>query len=570
MMNPNEDDAELLRRYAEEGSNAAFAELVRRHVGLVYAAALRQLGGAVHRAEEVTQGVFIDLARKAGALARRTEIVGWLYTSTHHAAAKLKRDEQRRQHREQEAHTMQEISSDSADRIDWDRLRPVLDSAMHELGERDRAVILLRFFQGRRFAEVGHTLGMSEDGARMRTERALEKLHGLLARRKITSTTAALGLLLANQPAVAVPAGLAASVAGAALAGTAGTAALTAGGMTGIFFSTMTTKIGWMVGLTAAGLGLGTAVWQNQEAQAARSRAETVAQERDALREQVAGMRQRVTLETERRAALERTAEANLTVKSKVPPMTARGSLSGPNGMSAAKEEPAAAKWSLMPSSGSPEEDRKRIREINGKNVDASYAALYQKLGWTAEQREQFKAMILDCEESGSALFKKAVAVAREKNPAMDRAEQYEIFEASQAQLRQEQQAEARRRFGAAVGDALEQFQIRQPVRFLAQGLTNERPSHLPPVTMTMLTPAEADQLTEIMASHAQGPVSKVELAALDMDAVVVQAQTQGLLNAAQAAVLRADVARAQAQQQAQRAQNTMPLAELKAKMGKP
>src|SRR5688572_27873578 len=100
------DDAELWRRYAERRDEAAFAELVRRHVDLVYAAALRQLGGAKHRAQDVTQSVFVDLARRAGALAGRTEIVVWLYTSTHYAAAKLKRGEQRRQTREAEAQLM--------------------------------------------------------------------------------------------------------------------------------------------------------------------------------------------------------------------------------------------------------------------------------------------------------------------------------------------------------------------------------------------------------------------------------------------------------------------------------
>src|SRR5687768_5857567 len=102
------DDATLLRRYAEEGSETAFAELVHRHIGLVYGAALRQLGGATHPAEDVTQSVFVDLARHASALARRTELVGWLYTSTHYASAKLKRGELRRRVRENEALLMQE------------------------------------------------------------------------------------------------------------------------------------------------------------------------------------------------------------------------------------------------------------------------------------------------------------------------------------------------------------------------------------------------------------------------------------------------------------------------------
>jgi DNA-directed RNA polymerase specialized sigma24 family protein len=85
------DDSSLLRRYASERDEAAFAEIVRRHLGLVYGAALRQLHGSVHRAEDVTQSVFADLARKAAVLVSRTDLAGWLYTSTHHAAAKLKR-----------------------------------------------------------------------------------------------------------------------------------------------------------------------------------------------------------------------------------------------------------------------------------------------------------------------------------------------------------------------------------------------------------------------------------------------------------------------------------------------
>ncbi len=211
------DDAALLRRYAEERNEAAFAELVQRHLALVYGAALRQLDGATHRAEEVAQSVFTDLARKAASLSERDDLVGWLYTSTHFATAKLKRTEQRRQQREQEASTMHELlSACSSDDI-WERLRPVLDDAMHELDARDRDVILQRFFQGHRLAEVGDRLGISDDAARMRIERALEKLRVLLARRQITSTTAALAVALVSQPAVAVPGRLVETVANSAL-----------------------------------------------------------------------------------------------------------------------------------------------------------------------------------------------------------------------------------------------------------------------------------------------------------------------------------------------------------------
>jgi len=560
MTNDNED-AELLRRYAEENSEAAFAELTERHVEFVYRAALRQLGGAAHRAEDVTQQVFIDLARKAATLARRAEIVGWLHTSTHHAAAKLQRDEQRRQHREQEAHSMQEILvGPASDNVDWERLRPVLDSALHELGERDRTAILLRFFQGRRFAEVGQRLGMSEDGARMRTERALEKLHGLLARRKITSTTAALGLLLANQPAVAVPAGLAASVAGAALGATSG------GGAVVGLFSYIDTKIGMMVGLAVTGLGIGAAVYQNGAAQRSRSGAEAMA------REQVNGLRKSVAAEVERRGALERSALAERETKAaklagalKAVPKVARVSEDKPAVLIGENGEPvvprADGRFTIMTSSVDPVEQRKRVRAVNGKAVDSAYAALYQKLEWTAEQRELFKGMMLDCEESGTELFRKAVAAARVKNPAMDRADQFEIFEALQAQLQTEQQVEARRMFGEAVGEALEHFQTTQPVRFIVRELTSERFQGGPPLTVTPLTPTQADQLIEIMACNAQGTVSTVDVAVLNIEAVVAQARERGLLNEGQLAELRIQVKRAQEHQKAQRAQNMMPAA---------
>jgi RNA polymerase sigma factor (sigma-70 family) len=215
------DDAELLRRYAEQRSEAAFAELVRRHLNLVYSAAVRLTRGDTHRAEDVAQLVFTDLARKAAALSRRPVLAGWLYTSTHYATAKILRTEQRRQTREQEAQAMQELLSDVAPEADWDRLRPVLDAAMRELNERDREAVLLRFFEGRGFAEVGARLNLSENAARMRVDRALDKLRVRLSEHGVTSTAAALAVALANQAVVAAPAGLATTITGAALTGAA-------------------------------------------------------------------------------------------------------------------------------------------------------------------------------------------------------------------------------------------------------------------------------------------------------------------------------------------------------------
>lgn len=222
------DDSELLRCYAEDRDDGAFAELVRRHLSLVYHAALRQCGGDTHRAEDVAQTVFTDLARKAEKLARRPVLAGWLHTSTRYAAAQAVRTEVRRQAREQEAYAMNDVlsRSDATHTTDpsgseWERVRPVIDEALHALGERDREAVLLRFFEGRAFAEIGAKLAVSEDAARMRVERALEKLRDTLGRRGVTSTALALGGALATQAGAAVPAELAATLPGAALAGVA-------------------------------------------------------------------------------------------------------------------------------------------------------------------------------------------------------------------------------------------------------------------------------------------------------------------------------------------------------------
>src|SRR5688572_14211662 len=173
-------DSELLRDFAGRGNEEAFAELVRRHVDLVYSAALRQVGHDAHLAHDVAQSVFVGLARKASALVERASLAGWLFTSTHYAASNTVRAERRRRTHEQESHMMYEARSESSVAIDWDRLRPVLDAAMLELNESDREIVVQRFFGGRSFVDIGAAMRMTEDTARKRAARALDKLHALL------------------------------------------------------------------------------------------------------------------------------------------------------------------------------------------------------------------------------------------------------------------------------------------------------------------------------------------------------------------------------------------------------
>jgi RNA polymerase sigma factor (sigma-70 family) len=213
------DDVELLREYASRGEEDAFAELVRRQVNLVYAAALRQTDEDVGLAQDVTQAVFIELARQANRLCRHPALIGWLYTTTHHLAARAVRSKARRQRREQQARIMEELLGETPthEADVGTSLRPFLDAAMHELGEADRLAILLRYFEQRPLAEVGARLGLTENAARMRVDRALDKLRLRLARLGVTSTTSAFGLALAGQASTAAPALLASTCTAAAL-----------------------------------------------------------------------------------------------------------------------------------------------------------------------------------------------------------------------------------------------------------------------------------------------------------------------------------------------------------------
>jgi RNA polymerase sigma factor (sigma-70 family) len=245
-------DAQLLSSYADENSEAAFGELVRRHVNLVYSVALRQCGGDAHLAEDVAQRVFTDLARKARSLSGHAVLGGWLYRSAQFAASDVVRAERRRRAREQEASVMHESLSvgPTVGDADWQKLAPVLDQAIGELAAPDRDAVVLRFFEGRPFAEIGATLRLTDDAARMRVDRALDKLRAALVRRGIRSTTAALAAALANQAVVAAPAGLGASVAGAALASAGATAAAGAVGAA-------SGAGGWMTFMTMTKLQLG-------------------------------------------------------------------------------------------------------------------------------------------------------------------------------------------------------------------------------------------------------------------------------------------------------------------------
>jgi RNA polymerase sigma factor (sigma-70 family) len=247
------DDIALLRQYADSGSEAAFEALVSRRIGFVYSAALRQVGNT-HLAEEVTQMVFILLARKARRISDQTALSGWLFNTTRLTAlAQIRAAAKRRDH-EQQLQMENEPEPAPTEPL-WQQISPLLDEALGTLGEKDRRALLLRYFEDKTLAEVGQALAVGEDGARKRVARALEKLHDYFVRRGISSTAVAVAGTLAAHAVHAAPAALAKSVTAVAVAqgaaASGSTFALVKGALKFMVWSKTQTAA---VGLVVAGL----------------------------------------------------------------------------------------------------------------------------------------------------------------------------------------------------------------------------------------------------------------------------------------------------------------------------
>jgi RNA polymerase sigma factor (sigma-70 family) len=208
------DDMELVREYARHNSEEAFAALVSRHINLVYSVALRRVRDA-HLAEEVTQAAFIILARKAESLSPKTILPGWLCRTAHYVSARALTMQQRRQIREQEASMQSVLNEPESDA--WTQIAPLLDAALAQLGEKDHHAVVLRFFQDKSLQEVGAALGASEDAAKKRVTRALEKLRKFFAKRGVVSTSPIIAGAISAHSVQAAPAALAKSITAAAV-----------------------------------------------------------------------------------------------------------------------------------------------------------------------------------------------------------------------------------------------------------------------------------------------------------------------------------------------------------------
>ncbi|MFH0910661.1 MAG: sigma-70 family RNA polymerase sigma factor, partial [Planctomycetota bacterium] len=214
-------DHELLQAYAKDRSESAFAQLVERHMDLVYSAALRQAGES-HLAEDVAQAVFLTLARKAGSLGKGVHLPGWLMQTARYAAANAL--EQRRRQMRHERLAAEAARQGKDAKGTWAEVAPLLDSALASLRSQDRKAMIMRYFEEKSVSEVAKELAVSEEVAYKRFASCLEKLRGFFRRRGIAVPAGILTGLLTSEAVLAAPSGLAATTAAAVLSMAKGTA----------------------------------------------------------------------------------------------------------------------------------------------------------------------------------------------------------------------------------------------------------------------------------------------------------------------------------------------------------
>jgi RNA polymerase sigma factor (sigma-70 family) len=290
-------DQQLLREFALKRSEAAFSELVRRHVDFVYSAALRMVRDS-HRAEDVAQGVFVALAHNAARLTDRVVLSGWLHRTSRNLAANVVRADVRRRQREQEAAAMNELLPAENDAV-WEEIAPHLDTALDELTEAERDVILLRFFQKKSAREMAGILGVTDEAAQKRVNRAVDRLRELLVKRGVIVGVTGLAAVISIHAVQAAP---------VALAGTITTAALLAQtpilatAVAKTLIMTTAQKLTIVAALTVA---VGAGIFEARQTAVARREAETLRrgqlplteqiqrlqQERDQARNQLAAMK---------------------------------------------------------------------------------------------------------------------------------------------------------------------------------------------------------------------------------------------------------------------------------------
>lgn len=358
-------DAHLLRGYAKHGSQDAFRQLVERHLPLVYRASLRQLNSDTHRAQDVAQMVFVALARQARSLATHPNLSAWLYSTTHRITCQAIRTEMRRRKRE---HVWAEEAAET-DRDDtsvWPAIAPVLDESIRALGTKDREAIILRFFGNRSLAEVGEALRIGEDAARMRINRALERLREQFSARGVSVASPTLASLLSADASLGAPAGLTSKVVSAAAQVAPGTLST----LSATFYLMAGSKLITSAAAVAAAIAVGIAMQQWSAARAAAAEVESIREDASSLRLRMAQIKRS--------------------------PTPAAPSLGRPSAQTAQADDPWAADFAKGDEFlASHPEIREALIRSHRAQIRGKYLPLYQDLHLTDGQIDQVEALLI-------------------------------------------------------------------------------------------------------------------------------------------------------------------------------
>lgn len=375
-------DNDLLGQFTREQSQDAFTELVNRHLNLVYTAAFRQVRSS-QLAEEVSQTVFLGLAREAAKLRRDTLLTAWLYTVTHRTSVDVVRREARRQAREQIAIQLSDMNAPDAP---WAQIEPMLDEAMNSLEDTDRAAILLRYFENKSLREVGQALGTSEDAAQKRVTRAVERLRDFFTHHRVTVGTAGLIAMVSANAIQAAPVGLGAAI--------SATASLASTAITTSTVATLTQTIAMTTLQKAAitavvAVAIGTGIYQTYQSSVLREQVKTLEKQKkdqQALAEQAQRERDRITNKV---AAL---SGENANLK-KMP--TEALKLRGEVGR-LRQENAAMGSTSALNKITANPETKKMLRDQQKVGMKAAYKSFVDRLKLPADQADKLNELLAD------------------------------------------------------------------------------------------------------------------------------------------------------------------------------
>lgn len=415
------NDVDLLGQFARDTATPAgqdaFAELVKRHLDLVYSAALRQVRSP-QLAEEVSQLVFTQLAQHATTLKPNTVLAAWLHRVTCHAAIDAVRREARRQARERIACEMSTLMNDEA--ADWTQIEPHLDQAVQSLDETDRAAILLRFFENKSLREVGETLGASEDAAQKRVSRALDRLRDYFIKNKIAVPAGGLALVISANAIQAAPAGLSTTIVAASLAVPISASAT----LTTAKIIAMTTLQKIAIGALIVGATV-TIAYQQHKVSDLRRQNDAMSQGRESA---LAAQIQQLQQERDRASnALASAKEENAALKNRPTEVL---KLRGEVGKLRDEKAQLGATTAISKLTATPEE-RALVREQQKAGMGAIYKDFAKQMKLTSDQTDKFNDLLADNIMHG---IDDVTAAIRDKTPP-DQLSQ--IFASDNASLNQ-------------------------------------------------------------------------------------------------------------------------------------